>query len=139
MSAPDTIAAVATPLGTAGVGIIRVSGQRAADIAGLLFSPARGVCAWESHRLYHGDLMTLDGQTILDEVLVTLMRKPHSFTGEDVVEIHSHGNPYILEAILAELMKAGCRPARPGEFSERAFISGRMDLAQAEALAAMIT
>ena len=138
MSAPDTIAAVATPFGTAGVGIIRVSGPRAPDMARLLFRPARGACAWESHRLYHGDLLSCDGQRILDEVLITLMRKPNSFTGEDVLEIHAHGNPLILQAILEELIKAGCRSAAPGEFSQRAFLAGRMDLAQAEALSAMI-
>jgi tRNA modification GTPase len=138
VSTPDTIAAVATPPGTAGVGIIRVSGPLAPDMARLLFRPARGVCAWESHHLYHGDLLSCDGQTILDEVLVTLMRQPHSFTGEDVLEIHAHGNPFILQAILEELTKAGCRPAAPGEFSQRAFLADRMDLSQAEALAAMI-
>jgi tRNA modification GTPase len=136
---PDTIAAIATPLGTAGVGIIRVSGPLAPELGRLLFRPAHPNCSWQSHHSYHGDIVTADGQTILDEVLATLMRKPHSFTGEDVLEISCHGNPLILRTILEQLITLGCRPARPGEFTERAFLNGRMDLSQAEALAAIIS
>ncbi len=123
---PDTIAAIATPLGTAGVGIIRVSGPLAPELGRLLFRPAHPNCNWQSHHSYHGDIVTADGQTILDEVLVTLMRKPHSFTGEDVLEISCHGNPLILQTILEQLITLGCRPARPGEFY-RARFSQRPD------------
>ncbi len=135
----ETIAAIATPLGTAGVGLIRVSGPLAPELAPRIFRPAHPNCVWQSHHLYHGDVVSADGQTVLDEVLATLMRKPHSFTGEDVLEISCHGNPLILQTILEQLLKLGCRLARPGEFSERAYSNGRMDLSQAEALAAMIT
>jgi tRNA modification GTPase len=134
----DTIAAIATPFGQAGVGIIRISGPQAAAIARRIFKPAHQNCSWESHRLYHGDIVTADGKAILDEVLISLMCRPHSFTGEDVLEIHCHGNPLILQAVLEELMELGCRPARPGEFSQRAFFNNRLDLSQAEALAAMV-
>lgn len=135
----DTIAAVATPLGQAGIGVIRISGPQAPELGHRLFRPTRANCTWQSHHAYHGDILTADGKTILDEVLVTLMRKPHSFTGEDVLEISGHSNPAILQAILEQLIILGCRHACPGEFSRRAFINGRMDLSQAEALAAMIS
>lgn len=138
MTQTDTIAAIATPLGTAGVGLIRVSGPLAPELAGRIFRPAHPNCAWLSHHLYHGDIVAADGKTVLDKALATLMRKPHSFTGEDVLEISCHGNPLILQTILEQLLEMGCRPAHPGEFSERAFLHGRMDLSQAEALAAMI-
>ena len=138
MRDPDTIAAIATPGGASGVGIIRVSGPQAESIARRIFRPGAG-CKWESHRLYHGNFLTACGQSVLDEGLAVLMRKPRSFTGEDVFEIHAHGNPVILQKLLTELVKAGCRLAAPGEFSRRAFESGRIDLSQAEALASMIS
>ena len=134
----DTITAIATPFGTAGVGIIRVSGTSALKITRRIFQPALINCPWETHHLYHGDIISADGKTILDEVLVSFMKSPHSFTGEDVLEINCHGNPLIMKAILEELIALGCRLARPGEFSQRAFLNNRMDLSQAEALASMI-
>ncbi|HOG11371.1 MAG TPA: tRNA uridine-5-carboxymethylaminomethyl(34) synthesis GTPase MnmE [Smithellaceae bacterium] len=134
----ETIAAIATPSGTAGVGLIRVSGPLAPELAQRLFRPAHSNCTWQSHHCYHGDIIAADGKTVLDEVLATLMRKPRSFTGEDVLEISCHGNPLILQNIMEQFLALGCRPARPGEFSERAYLNGRMDLSQAEALAAMI-
>ena len=139
MTHTDTIAAIATPYGTASTGMIRVSGPMAGEFGRQLFRPSRDGCAWQSHRLYHGDILAADGMTVLDEALVTLMRAPHSFTGEDVLEISCHGNPLILESILERLMELGCRPARPGEFTQRAFLNGRMDLSQAEALATLIS
>jgi tRNA modification GTPase len=135
----DTIAAVATPFGEAGLGVIRVSGPLAPELGIMLFRPAHANCNWRSHHSYHGDIVTADGAIILDEVLITMMRKPHSFTGEDVLEISCHGNPLILQNILEQMMTLGCRPARPGEFTERAFLNGRMDLSQAEALATVIS
>ena len=134
----DTIAAIATPSGTGGVGIIRVSGPAARKIARQIFQPKQVNCSWESHHLYHGDIISTDGQTILDEVLIALMLGPHSFTGEDVLEINCHGNPMIMQAILAQLVQLGCRLAKPGEFSQRAFLNGRLDLSQAEALATLV-
>lgn len=134
----DTIAAIATPSGTGGVGIIRISGPAAGSIAHRIFLPKQTNCSWKSHHLYHGDIIAGDGKTILDEVLVAFMPGPHSFTGEDVLEINCHGSPVIMQAILAELLQSGCRLARPGEFSQRAFLNGRIDLSQAEALATLI-
>ena len=139
MNETDTIAAIATPLGQAGIGVIRVSGPDAADLGRRFFRPARPDCRWQSHHAYLGDWLAADGRTVLDEVLATLMRKPHSFTGEDVLEISCHGSPVILQTVLQQLITLGCRPAAPGEFSRRAFCNGRMDLAQAEALASMIS
>jgi tRNA modification GTPase len=134
----DTIAALATPFGISGIGIIRLSGPESLTVARRIFQPSTGICSWESHHLYHGDIVSDDGKTILDEVLISFMGKPHSFTGEDVVEINCHGNPLIIQSILAQLETLGCRLARPGEFSERAFLNNRLDLSQAEALSAMI-
>lgn len=134
----DTIAAIATPFGMAGVGIIRISGPEALEIARRIFQPAHANCAWETHHLYHGDIISDDGNTILDEVLISFMRKPHSFTGEDIIEINCHGSMLILQSILTQLLEFGCRLARPGEFSQRAFFNNRLDLSQAEAIAAMV-
>lgn len=139
MHRQDTITATATPYGMSGIGIIRISGPQALEIAQSIFQPSGQNCPWESHHLYHGDIISADGKTILDEVLISCMRKPNSFTGEDVVEINCHGNPAIIEAILTQLQKMGCRLARPGEFSQRAFLNNRLDLSQAEALAAVIS
>lgn len=134
----DTIAAIATPFGMAGVGIIRISGPKALKFARRIFQSAHANCLWETHHLYHGDIISADDKTILDEVLISFMRKPHSFTGEDVIEINCHGSPLIIQSILTQLLGLGCRLARPGEFSERAFLNNRFDLSQAEALAAMV-
>ena len=134
----DTIAAVATPFGMAGVGIIRISGPEALKFARRIFQPAHANCPWETHHLYHGDIISADDKTILDEVLISFMRKPHSFTGEDVIEINCHGSPLIIQSILTQLLGLGCRLAQPGEFSQRAFFNNRLDLSQAEALAAMV-
>jgi tRNA modification GTPase len=122
----------------AGVGIIRISGPEALKIARRIFQPAHANCPWETHHLYHGDIISADGNTIIDEVLISFMCKPHSFTGEDVIEINCHGSPLIIGSILTQLLELGCRLARPGEFSERAFFNNRLDLSQAEALAAMV-
>jgi tRNA modification GTPase len=134
----DTIAALATPFGMAGVGIIRISGPEALEIARRIFQPTHANCPWKTHHLYHGDIISADDKTILDEVLISFMRKPHSFTGEDIIEINCHGSPLIIQSILTQLLELGCRFARPGEFSERAFFNNRLDLSQAEALAAMV-
>jgi tRNA modification GTPase len=134
----DTITALATPFGMSGIAVIRISGPEALGIARRIFKPSCNNCTWESHHLYHGDIVSADGKTILDEVLISFMRKPHSFTGEDIIEINCHGNPLIIESILTQLQELGCRLARPGEFSQRAFLNNRIDLSQAEALAAMV-
>ncbi|HRS97855.1 MAG TPA: hypothetical protein P5040_06685, partial [Smithella sp.] len=110
-----------TPWGVSGVGIIRISGPESLAIARRIFRPSSGGCSWKSHHLYHGDILSLDGNAVLDEALIAFMPHPHSFTGEDVIEINCHGNPLILQSVLDLLLQLGCRMARPGEFSERAF------------------
>ena len=134
----DTIAAISTPLGVGGIGIVRVSGPQAEEIARRIFIPGRALERFESYRMYHGDLRNRQTGEIIDEVLVVLMRRPHSYTGQDVLEIHCHGGPAVMQAILAETLKAGARPAQPGEFTERAYLNGRLDLIQAEAVMDMI-
>ncbi len=134
MTFADTIAAVATPPGTGGIGIVRVSGPKSEDIAARLFRPSRPGLTLTSHRLRHGRIVSARSGGVLDEVLVALMKKPQSYTGEDVLEIHCHGNPLILETVLAEVVHAGARPAEPGEFTKRAFLNNRIDLCQAEAV-----
>jgi tRNA modification GTPase len=137
MYAADTIAAVATPPGIGGVGILRVSGPKAAAIAERVFAAAQPTGAWVSHRLYHGKLRATDG-SVIDDGLAVLMRRPHSYTGEDVLELHCHGNPLVLRHVLAHVLSAGARPAEPGELTKRAFLNGRLDLAQAEAVADLV-
>ena len=135
----DTIAAIATPPGTGGIGIIRASGPDAERIGHTLFRPRNAPEAFRSHRLYHGDILCPSTGRILDEVLVAFLRAPHSFSGEDTLEIHCHGGPLILEEVLQAVLRAGARPAGPGEFTRRAFLNGRIDLTQAEAVQEMIS
>jgi tRNA modification GTPase len=135
--AGDTIAAISTPPGEAGIGIVRLSGPQAEDIARQLFRPRRPREPWQSHRLYLGHILDSRGH-VLDEVLLTLMRAPHTYTREDVVEIHCHSGFAVLKAILGEVLARGARLARPGEFTLRAFLAGRLDLSQAEAVLEVI-
>ncbi len=131
-SASDTIAAIATASGRAGVGIIRISGPDARPISATLAGPMPAPRMAALRRFQRADA------TPIDEGLLLYFPAPHSFTGEDVVEIQAHGSPIALGEILEALCKAGARLARPGEFSERAFLNGRIDLAQAEAVADLI-
>lgn len=133
----DTIAAISTPLGEGGIGIVRLSGPKAEAIARQLFHPRRPVKKWHSHRLYLGHIRDSQGQ-VIDEVLLALMRAPHSYTREDVVEINCHSGYLVLRRILEEALVRGARLARPGEFTLRAFLSGRLDLTQAEAVLEVI-
>lgn len=135
--AGDTIAAISTPPGEAGIGIVRLSGPRSEAIARRLFHPRRPRSSWQSHRFYLGHVLDSEGR-VLDEVLLTLMRAPHTYTREDVVEIHCHSGYAVLKAILGEVLAQGARLARPGEFTLRAFLSGRLDLSQAEAVLEII-
>ncbi len=129
---PDTIAAIATPLGRGGVGIIRLSGKRVPELAvailGSLPSPRKAV-----HRLFNA----ADG-TALDDGIALYFPAPHSFTGEDVLELQGHGGTVVLDMLLKRCVELGARLARPGEFSERAFLNDKLDLAQAEAIADLI-
>jgi len=134
----DTIAAIATPKGVGGIGIIRISGPKAEEIGHRLFKPKKYSSPLQSHYLYYGTIVSLDGGAILDEVLLSIMRKPHSYTGEDTIEINCHGGPVVVETVLHEVLKAGSRLAEPGEFTKRAYLNGRLDLAQAEAVIDLI-
>ncbi len=129
----DTIAAISTPPGEAGLGIVRLSGPRAAAIARALFRPRRPRPAWRSHQLYLGHIVDPRGG-IIDEVLLTLMKAPHTYTREDVVEINCHSGYGVLSRLLSLVLEHGARLAQPGEFTLRAFLSGRIDLTQAEAV-----
>jgi tRNA modification GTPase len=127
-SPTDTIAALATPAGTSALAVLRVSG---ADTARL----ARELCGETPppRRMRRADYRARDG-TLIDDVLVTFFPGPRSYTGEDALEVSCHGNPFIAQKILEDLLARGCRPAGPGEFTQRAFLNGRMDLSQAEAV-----
>ena len=132
MNPRDTIAAVATPPGAGGVGVIRVSGERSATIARTILrrdpEPRHAYyCAFEDAQ-----------RAPIDRGLLLYFKAPHSYTGEDVLELHTHGSPVVLRILLARLLELGARHARPGEFSERAFLNGKLDLAQAEAVADLI-
>ncbi|MCK9489384.1 MAG: tRNA uridine-5-carboxymethylaminomethyl(34) synthesis GTPase MnmE [Xanthomonadales bacterium] len=133
MSSRDTIAAVASAHGQAGIGVIRLSGPQSLAIAGQLCAGA----ALPPRQVLYRSFRDQAGQ-VIDRGLVLVFPAPASYTGEDVVELHGHGNPILLDLLLARLYQLGARPARPGEFSERAFLEGKLDLAQAEAVADLI-
>lgn len=135
----DTITAIATPSGEGGVGIIRLSGPDAERIAATVFVRSQGKNGkLKSRRLYHGTIREPKTEKVLDEVLLTVMRKPQSYTGEDVVEVHCHGGVFVVRRVLALMLSQGARHAEPGEFTKRAFLNGRLDLAQAEAVLDLI-
>lgn len=133
----DTIAAIATPLGEAGLAIIRVSGAKAIDIVDSVFVGKHLLRTAESHTIHFGRIVD-PTERIVDEVLVSVFRNPHSYTGEDGVEISCHGSYYGSQKILETVIAAGARMADPGEFTQRAFMNGKMDLMQAEAVADLI-
>ncbi len=135
----DTIIALATPAGSGAIGVIRLSGSNAIDIVNRFFqgkSRQKDLHKVPTHTVHLGYIK--DGNTILDEVLVTVFKNPHSYTGEDVVEISVHGSPYIQRQIIHLFLKNGVRHAKAGEFTLRAFLNGKMDLTQAEAVADLI-
>ncbi|MBL0271919.1 MAG: tRNA uridine-5-carboxymethylaminomethyl(34) synthesis GTPase MnmE [Chitinophagaceae bacterium] len=131
----DTIVALATPPGVGAIGVIRLSGSNAITIANELF-PAKNLLIQPSHTIHVGFLK--DAGKALDEVVLSLYKNPRSYTGEDVVEISCHGSPYIQQQIIESCIRNGARLAKPGEFTQRAFLQGKMDLAQAEAVADLI-
>jgi len=135
----DTIAAIATPPGIGGIGIIRISGPAAGAIARRLFRPGRPTAELKSHRLCHGEIVNAETGAVLDEVLLSFLKAPRSYTGEDTVEISCHGGPLVLRTVLEEVLRAGARPADRGEFTRRAYLNGRLDLSQAEAVLDIIT
>ncbi len=135
----DTIAAVATPAGEGGIGIVRISGPDAEQIVSAIFCHNhKNNGRLKSHTLYHGKIRDPRSETVLDEVLLAVMRKPRSYTGETVVEVHCHGGIFLVREILQLILSQGARHAEPGEFTKRAFLNGRLDLAQAEAVLDLI-
>ena len=133
----DTIAAIATGMGGAGIGIIRVSGSRSVEAVDVLFKGSTSLLHAESHRVMYGHIW--DRTELIDEVFVTVFKAPRSYTKEDVVEISSHGGTYVMRRILGLVLKQGVRLAEPGEFTKRAFLNGRIDLAQAESVMDIIS
>ena len=128
----ETIAAIATAMNNSGIGIIRISGEDAFSVIRKIFRPAKEKDIVASHTVHYGTIM--DGERIVDEVLVLIMRAPHTYTREDTVEIDCHGGMYVLNKTLELVLKNGARAAEPGEFTKRAFLNGRIDLSQAEAV-----
>lgn len=139
LSSVDTICALSTPAGSGAIALIRLSGSQAVDFTSTIFKPKRTATLLEeveSHKATFGGIE--HNGNLIDEVLVTVFRNPHSYTGEDVVEISCHGSVFIQQKILELLLSAGARLAEPGEFTMRAFMNGRFDLSQAEAVADLI-
>lgn len=134
MYVEDTIVAVATPPGEGGIGIVRVSGPDAERIAGTLFKKKERNGGFQSHRFYYGSLVDPGSGTVVDEAMAVLMKKPRSYTREDVLELHCHGGYESIRETLALVLSQGARSAEPGEFTRRAFLNGRIDLVQAEAV-----
>ena len=133
----DTIAAIATPMGMGGVGIVRVSGSQAKSILAAIFQPPNNL-AHQSHQMLHGRIINPTSSERIDEVMACFMQAPKSFTGEDVVEIYCHGGPVVLQQVLLLVTKQGARLAERGEFTKRAFVNGKLDLAQAEGVLDLI-
>ena len=129
----DTIAAIATALSNSGIGIVRISGSEAINIAEKIYKGK----PLATHQIHYGYIV--DGEQTIDEVLVMVMKGPHSFTGEDTVEINCHGGVYVVKRVLETVLKNGARPAEPGEFTKRAFLNGKIDLSQAEAVIDVIS
>lgn len=131
----DTIAAIATAMSSSGIGIIRISGEDAFSIVDKIYKSKSGmkkISQCDSHTIHYGYIY--DGDDVIDEVMVLLMRAPHSYTMEDSIEIDCHGGVYVMKRILETVIKYGARPAEPGEFTKRAFLNGRIDLTQAESV-----
>ncbi len=135
----NTIAAIATPMTNSGIGIIRISGDEALDIIEKVFKPKKKdkkIKEVKTYTAHYGHVY--DGDTLLDECIVLVMKGPHSYTAEDVVEINCHGGVVVMKKVLEAVFKAGAAPAEPGEFTKRAFLNGRIDLSEAEAVMDLI-
>lgn len=130
----DTIAAIATAMSSSGIGIIRISGEEAVTITEKIFRMKNGkkLSEMPTHTIHYGHIC--DGEEVIDEVMVLLMRGPKSYTREDTVEIDCHGGVYVMRRVLETVIRYGARPAEPGEFTKRAFLNGRIDLSQAESV-----
>ena len=131
----DTIAAIATAMSNSGIGIVRISGSEAFSIIDRIYRSKNGsrkLSQVKSHTIHYGYIY--DGEKLIDEVMILIMRAPHSYTTEDTVEIDCHGGSLVVKRILETVIKYGARPAEPGEFTKRAFLNGRIDLSQAESV-----
>jgi tRNA modification GTPase len=135
----DTIAAISTPFGVSGIGIVRMSGSLSEPIAKKIFKPKKDPSYFISHRFHYGEIVDSQNGNPIDEVLIVLMKSPRTYTREDIVEIHCHGGYFILQKVLELVLREGARMAHPGEFTKRAFLNGRMDLTQAEAVIDLIS
>ncbi len=133
-SEKDTIAAISTAVSDSGIGIVRISGEKAIEIADKVYlgKNNKRLISQRTHTIHYGYIV--DNGTIIDEVLVMIMKGPKSFTGEDTIEINCHGGVYVVNRVLEIVIRNGARPAEPGEFTKRAFLNGRIDLSQAEAV-----
>ena len=128
----DTIAAISTGMSASGIGIVRISGGKAFEVIDRIYHGKDQLSEAESHTIHYGFIK--DGAEMIDQVLVSVMRSPRTFTGEDTVEINCHGGIFVVKKVLEIVLKSGARLAEPGEFTKRAFLNGRMDLSQAEAV-----
>ncbi|WP_028841022.1 tRNA uridine-5-carboxymethylaminomethyl(34) synthesis GTPase MnmE [Thermodesulfobacterium hveragerdense] len=135
----DTIAAISTPLGRGAIGVIKISGESALSILKQIFKTKKPQPSFQSHRLYYGFIVDPETERVVDEVMAVYMQKPKTYTREDVVEIYAHSGTLILKKILELVLKAGARLAQPGEFTLRAYLNGRIDLSQAEAIQELIS
>ena len=136
----DTIAAIATAMSNSGIGIVRISGDEALEVADRIFRPKKGsrkVSDMETHTIHYG--YVVDGEEVVDEVMLLIMKAPRSYTCEDTIEIDCHGGVLVMKKILETVLKYGARPAEPGEFTKRAFLNGRIDLSQAESVIDVIS
>jgi tRNA modification GTPase len=133
----DTIIASATPAGTGAISIVRASGPESIELIDRIFTGKRKLTEVDSHTIHYGKIISRDGE-LIDDVLVSVFKKPNSYTGENAVEISTHGNPLIAQKIIKLLISEGVRLAEPGEFTKRAFLNDRIDLLQAEAIADVI-
>ena len=133
----DTIAAISTGMTNSGIGIVRISGEEAFQIIDRIYKGKEQLSQAGSHTIHYGFIK--DKEETIDEVLVSIMRSPRTFTGEDTVEINCHGGTFVVRRVLETVIKHGARPAEPGEFTKRAFLNGKMDLSQAEAVIDVIT
>ena len=135
----DTIAAIATAMSNSGIGVIRISGEDAVKIADKIYRSKNGkkkLSNQKTHTIHYGYIY--DEDFLIDEVMVLIMRAPHSFTAEDTIEIDCHGGMLVMNKILETVLKNGARVAEPGEFTKRAFLNGRIDLTKAEAVMDLI-
>src|SRR5216110_816365 len=137
MTVSDTIAAISTPPGEGAIALVRVSGANAIEVADKIFHGKETPSQFEPHEQHFGEIFGPEGR-LIDQVVLSVHHAPASYTGEDLIEISCHGGTLVSAKVLEACLRAGARPARPGEFTERAFLNGKMDLTQAEAVIDLI-